>query len=188
MFETLTVTAVMEVSFEENVASRGFHVYGKEVWKSPNTVQKLSGEKEKNYFALKINPYSVAWKLKTKDKLIPVVVGQIPREISRFVSFFMDYDGGIEGVVLSPEFKASPISRGSLQIILRTRFTTAEEKSKYLHYLKELIKDYYEPITNLRRSKNGENHLNDMEQHSEEKQEEYEMNQVIFIDDESDEL
>ena len=62
MFETLTVTAVMEVSFEENVAPRGFHVYGKEVLKSPNTRQKLSAEKEKDPFALKIDSYSVAWK------------------------------------------------------------------------------------------------------------------------------
>ena len=87
MFETLTVTAVMEVSFEENVALRGFHVYCKEKWKSPNTVQKLSAEKEKNPFAVKIDPYSKAWTLKAKDKLIPVVVGLIPREISRFVPF-----------------------------------------------------------------------------------------------------
>ena len=166
MFETLTVTAVMEVSFEENVASRGFHVYGKEVWKSPKTEQKLSAEKEKDSFALKIDPYSVAWKLKTKDKLIPVVVGHIPREISRFVSFLMDYVGRMEGVVLSPEFKASPIPRGGLEIILRTRFTIAEEKSKYLHHLKELIKDYYEPVTELRWSNNGESRIKDMEQHS----------------------
>ena len=112
MFETLTNTAVMEVPFEENVASRGFHVYCKKVWKIPNAGQKLSAEKEKDPFALKTDPYSVAWKLKTKDKLIPVVVGHIPREISRFVSFFMDYGGRMEGVVLSPEFKASQIPRG----------------------------------------------------------------------------
>ena len=56
VFEPLTVKAVMEVSFKENVASRGFHVYGKEVWKSPNTLQKLSAEKEKGSFGLKIDP------------------------------------------------------------------------------------------------------------------------------------
>ena len=100
----------------------------------------------------------------------------------------MDYGGRMEGVVLLSEFKASPTLRGGLEIIVRTRFTIAEEKSKYPHHLKELIKDYYEPVTDLRRSNNGENRLNDMEQHSEEKQEEHEMDQVIFIDDESDEL
>ena len=100
----------------------------------------------------------------------------------------MDYGGRMEGVVLSAEFKASPIPRGGLEINLRTRFTIVEEKSKYLHHLKELIKDYYKPVTDLRRSNNGENCLNAMEQHSEEKQEEHEMDQVIFIDDESDEL
>ena len=82
----------------------------------------------------------------------------------------MDYGGRMEGAVLSPEFKASPIPRGGLEIILRTR---------YLHHLKELIKDYYEPATDLWWSNNGENRPNDMEQHSE---------QVTFIDDESDQL
>ena len=94
----------------------------------------------------------------------------------------------MESVVLSLEFKASPIPRGVLKIILRTRFPIVEEKSKYFHHLKELIKDYYEPVNNLQRSNNRENRLNDMEQHSKEKQEEHEMDQVIFIDDESDEL
>ena len=84
--------------------------------------------------------------------------------------------------------QGTPIPRRGLEIILRKRFTIAEEKSKYLHHLKELIKDYYEPVTDLRRSNNGENHLNDMDQHPEEEQEEHEMDQVIFIDDKSDEL
>ena len=153
------------------------------MWKSRNTGQKLSAEKEKDSFAVKIDPFSVAWKLKTKDKLIPVVVMHIPREISRFVSFFMDYGGRMEGVILPSWFKASPILRGGLKIILRTKFTIAEEKSKYLHHLKELVKDYYESATDLRRSNNGENRLNEMEQHLKEKQEEYETDQFIFIDD-----
>ena len=76
-----------------------------------------------------------------KHKLIPVVVGHIPRETFRFVFFFMDYGGHMEG--------ASPIPRGGLKIILKTRFTIAEEKSKHLQHLKELIKDYYEPVTDL---------------------------------------
>ena len=31
------------------------------------------------------DPYAIAWKLQKKDKLVSVVVGHIPREISRFV-------------------------------------------------------------------------------------------------------
>ena len=89
----------------------------------------------------------------------------------------------MEGVILPSWFKAFPILRGGLKIILRAKFTIAEEKSKYLHHLKELVKDYYEPATDLRRSNNGENCLNDMEQHLKKKQEEYETDQFIFIDD-----
>ena len=124
------------------VPSRGFHVCGREKWKSPNTMQKLLAEKEKSTFALKIDPYSVSWKLKTKDKLILVVVGHAAREISRFVSFFY----GLQWMHGRCCFVTG------IQGISKTQgwfFTIAEEKSEYPHHLKELIKDYYEPITDL---------------------------------------
>ena len=78
----------------------------------------------------------------------------------------------VEGVVLSPEYKISPITLSGLEIILKARFTIAEVKSKHLYHLKELIKEYYEPVTNILQSDNGKNYINIMEQHSEEKREE----------------
>ena len=48
---------------------------------------------------------------------------------------------------------------------------------------KKLIKENYEPVTNLRRIDYGENCLNIMEQHSKERHKDHvEVGQVIFID------
>ena len=75
----------MEMSFKRNIASRGWHVYGKAVWKNPRWGEKLEAKKEDNEEASKVNPYAIAWTVKRKDKLVPLVVGHIPREILRFI-------------------------------------------------------------------------------------------------------
>ena len=63
--------------------------------------EKLTAEKEKNKEALDIDPYAVAWMLKRKNKLIPDIVGHVPREISRFICFFFKHGGKMEASVLS---------------------------------------------------------------------------------------
>ena len=45
----------------------------------------LEAKKEDNEEASKVNPYAIAWTVKRKDKLVPLVVGHIPREILRFI-------------------------------------------------------------------------------------------------------
>ena len=32
-----------------------------------------------------MDPYAIAWTVKRKDELVPLVVGHIPREILRFI-------------------------------------------------------------------------------------------------------
>ena len=46
---------------------------------------------------------AIAWTVKRKDKLAPVVVRHIPREISRFAKFFLNYGGRIEAKVFSSQ-------------------------------------------------------------------------------------
>jgi len=79
----------METTFKCDLASRGWHVYGRKIWTNPKEGEILCAEKEKNKTALMHDPYSVAWKLKSKEKLIADIVGHVPREISRAVSFFL---------------------------------------------------------------------------------------------------
>ena len=54
----------MEVSVEMKIVAKGWHVYGKTVWQSPDKGEKLTVEKEKNKEALDIDLYAVAWMLK----------------------------------------------------------------------------------------------------------------------------
>ena len=86
--------------------------------------------------------------------------------------------GRVESVVLSLKYKMFPIPSGGSEIIIRARLTMADEKTT-----KKLIKENYEPVTNLRRIDYGENCLNIMEQHSKERHKDHvEVGQVIFID------
>ena len=63
----------MEVSVEMEIAARGWHVYGKTVWQSPQKGEKLTAEKEKSKEALDIDPYAVAWMLKRRNKVTYLV-------------------------------------------------------------------------------------------------------------------
>ena len=49
---------------------------------------KINGGKRKSKEALDIDPYTVAWMLKRKNKLIPDIVGHVPREVSESIWFF----------------------------------------------------------------------------------------------------
>ena len=39
------VSFMKELSFEENIASRGWHYYGKDVWKNPKTGERENKER-----------------------------------------------------------------------------------------------------------------------------------------------
>ena len=116
----------MELPFEKNIASKGWHVYGKTVWQNSRRDKKLEAKKEDNEEATKIDPYAIAWTIKRKDKLFPVVVGHIPREISRFTKFFLNYGGRIEAKVFFSQYKPSPIPSGELEIPLVVKFLIFE--------------------------------------------------------------
>ena len=116
----------MEYTLEVKIASRGYDVYGKSIWSNPKKGECLIGEQETDPVALledpyaiawKEVPYAVAWKLQKKDKLVPVVVGHIPWEISRFVWYFMKYGGKVCPQVHSELPRLSPIPSDGLEIL-----------------------------------------------------------------------
>ena len=88
------------------------------------------------------DPYAVAWKLQKKDKLVPVVVCHIPREISRFVWYFIKYGGKVCSQVHSERPRLSPIPSGGLEILLMEKLTISDEKRRYLAYLKLIERNY----------------------------------------------
>ena len=77
---------------EIKIAARGWQVYGKTIWQSPRKGEKLTAAKEKNKEVL----YAVAWILKRKNKLIPNIVGHVPRKISQFICFFFTHGRKME--------------------------------------------------------------------------------------------
>ena len=87
----------MEFFSKRNMASRGWQVYGKAVRQNPRRGKKLEAKKENNEEATKIDPYAIAQTVKSKDKLVPVVVGHI----WRFTKYLLNYGGRIEMKVFS---------------------------------------------------------------------------------------
>ena len=134
----------MQSSFQKVIGCRGWHVYGKNVRTNPKRGDKLFAVKEKNPQALTVDPYSIAWMLKRVDKLSPEVVGHIPQEISRFVWFFLESGGTVNGEVLDGKCRRSPIANGGLEIILKVSFCISDLKRRYLERLMELINKNYD--------------------------------------------
>ena len=127
------------------MASRGWQVYGKAVWQNPRRGKKLEAKKEINEEATKIDSYAIARTVKSKYKLVPVVVGHI----WRFTKYFLNYGGRIEMKVFSWQHKPSPIPSAGLKIPLVIMFSISEEKSAILKHLPNLIDLNYKELTSM---------------------------------------
>jgi len=134
----------METTFKCKLASRGWHVYGRTVWSNPKEGEIIYAEQEKNKTALMHDPYSVAWKSKSKGKLIAEVVGHVPREISRAVTFFLQRGGRLIAKVSDSKYRRSPIAKGGLEIPLLASFIITEEKKRYLDRMKCIVEVNYD--------------------------------------------
>ena len=90
----------------------------------------------------------MAWILKRRNKVIPDIVGHVPREISRFIWFFFFTHGGkMEANLLSVRPLPSAIPSVGLEIMLMAKLTKDEKDAKILKYLEQLIAENYEPKT-----------------------------------------
>ena len=63
------------------------------------------------------DPYVVAWKLKSKGKLVADIVGHMPKEISR-PWFFLEREGKINGKLFEEKYRSSPVPKGGIEIML----------------------------------------------------------------------
>ena len=138
----------MEVTLKRRIASRGWHVYGKTVWKEPKSGESVFAEKETNEEALLADKFSVAWKRKLKTKLTADVVGHVPREISRAVWHFITHGGVLNGKVYSPAYFPSPIATRGLEILIDCEFKIDASKLIILQRMQEITdKNYKEPVS-----------------------------------------
>ena len=86
-----------------------------------------NAENEKDKIALMHDPYAVAWKINSKQKIIAETVGHIPK-LSRAACFFLKRGGKITGVVCEEKYRPSPIPKGGLEIMLDVELKIEDTK------------------------------------------------------------
>ena len=134
----------MESIYSAKIASRGWHYYGKTVLKNPKVGEILTTEKEVDKKALSHDPYSVAWKKKTKGKVVTETVGHLSREISRATWFFIEHGGKVAaGKVYESKYRPSPIAKGGLDILLKVTFSISDKDRRFLDRLRDIIAANY---------------------------------------------
>ena len=125
--------------FEIHCASRGFHVY-REVWR-PVLGEFL--EMEQDYGNVH-DPFSIAIKAVSRERLTNFeIVGHIPREISRFCHYFLNYGGALEGRVRIVKYRPSPIPNGGLEIPIFLIVKKGGSDDSVFEKMKQLVNEYY---------------------------------------------
>ena len=128
-----------ESSCEIACACRGFHCYRSKWTPKQNEILKIEIE-ESNLF----DPYACAVVARTKSTLTKkMVVGHLPREISRFCKFYIEYGGELTSTVSDEKFRRSPIPQGGLEIPIKLRIFKGSAPNHVFQRMKELITTTY---------------------------------------------
>lgn len=85
----------MESVFKTKIASRGWHLYRKLFHLNQKLEKNYQFAKKKGKVAIEIDLYVVRWKLKRIERIAPVVVGHMPRQILRAICFFPEKGGAV---------------------------------------------------------------------------------------------
>ena len=132
----------MDYSFQCVIASRGYHVYKETSWSDATIGEDVKVELETNKRSIETDPYSCAIKAKHKYFIGWKTVGHIPREISRYVYFFIKEEGGkVIGTLKSLAYKPSPIPSGGLEVPLTLTFLCP--KKVILDEMEEFVENFY---------------------------------------------
>ena len=90
----------------------------------------------------------IIWIVKRNDKPVPVAIGHISREISRFTKYFLKYSGRIEAKVL--HYTNHPQShQEALKYLRLEKCLISKEKSAIVKQLQKLINLNYEELTSM---------------------------------------
>ena len=122
----------MTLIYEFTTALRGFHVYRCE-WK-PYLNQPIEFKRELD------NPhdrFAVAAKTKLPGKLCAVIVGHVPREMSRHVWYAIREGAEFSGMLKSVAPRPSPLLQGGLEIIIT--MTAKWQNPKGMDVLKSYV-------------------------------------------------
>ena len=117
---------------------RGCHVHQK-IWK-PFIGQVITfAREEKNSY----DRLAISGSAKMPRKIGCVVVGYIPRELSRYMWYASDSGTIISGKVISDKYRPSPLFQGGLEIPIKFLVSWSDEKSMTI--LKEKVKSVNYP-------------------------------------------
>ena len=120
-------------------ASSGFHEYRK-IW-SPKFGQKLNIKRDKiNLF----DPYATGLYCEIKGKIeILTLVGHLPREISRFCKYFLEYNVELDATVRSTKFRRSPLPKGGQEVPIKLRVGKGKASLEIFRKRKGFVLDNY---------------------------------------------
>ena len=79
--------------------------------------------KEVNNIFIDIDPYCCRITIKRVDRIEPVTVGPVPRELSRFIFYFIQEEGSVTGTVASTTPRILPITGGGLEVLILMHIT-----------------------------------------------------------------
>ena len=79
--------------------------------------------KEVNNICIDIDSYCCRITIKRVDRTRPVTVGHVPRELSRFIFYFIQEGGWVTGTVATTTSRTSPIPEGRLEVPILMHFT-----------------------------------------------------------------
>ena len=132
-------------AFSHACASRGFHEY-RNIW-APRINQQLIIKPESgNLFDL----YAIGQFTKIRGKIEPLsLVGHLPREISRFCKFFIEYGDNIKATVCDIKFRRSPLPQGGLEIPISVTILKNNASQRIYGEMQAFIKEYYVEPDNI---------------------------------------
>ena len=137
------MASIVRVSytFKFTTGLRAYHVYrNTENWK-PFLEQKITFKREKKNAH---DRFAVVGMAMLPGKLAPVIVGHIPRELSRYVWFAILTGAEFNGKVKNTEPKLSPLVQGLLEIAVEVSVTWDDQEN--LQILEQKVKEVEYPI------------------------------------------
>ena len=123
-------------SFSAEVGSRGYHICHETSCRNIHLHQHVVVLKEVNNISINIDPYCCRITIKRVDRIGPVTIGHVPRELSRFIFYFIQEGGSVTGAVESTKPRISPIPEVGLEVPILMHFT---HKNKTISWKMEIL-------------------------------------------------
>ena len=103
------------------------------------------------------DPFAMSIGADIPGKLISFdIVGYIPREISRFCHYFVNYGGAFEAKVQETKYRPSPIPSGGLEIPILLIIKKGESSSEVFEKMEIKVNEMYIEPDKIKRTNNDD--------------------------------